>query len=62
MLWFGIALFGIYAVTRQRATLNTFYLLLAFPAAYSLLAAGAIALWRTLPAGKLANLGLAGYC
>lgn len=60
VLWFGIALFGIYAVTRQRATLNTFYLLLAFPAAYSLLAAGAIALWRTLPAGKLANLGLAG--
>lgn len=44
--WPLIALAGIYAVTRTRATLNAFYFLTAFPAVYLLAAAGLAQLGR----------------
>ncbi len=38
--WFGITLAAVYAVTFARATLNSFYLMVAFPAVYLLAAYG----------------------
>ena len=63
--WPLMALLGIYVVTYQRATFNTFYFLVAFPAAYTLLALGWLSLleyknisrWVASIAGVMAIAG-----
>ncbi len=44
--WFGLTLVSVYAVTRARATLNSFYLMVSFPAFYLLVAFGITKLKR----------------
>lgn len=46
VVWLLVALVGIDAIIQARATFNTFYFLVAFPAAYTLLATGLWLLWR----------------
>ena len=45
LIWSLIALIGIYLVVLTRATFNTFYFLVAFPAVYILVAKGIFNLW-----------------
>ncbi len=55
IVWPLLSLAGIYAVTTQRSTFNSFYFLVAFPAVYLLVAAG----WRALlrrPQGRRPDL------
>ncbi len=46
--WFGLTLISVYAVTFARATLNSFYLMVAFPAVYLLAAYGISKVQQTL--------------
>ncbi|HUN21989.1 MAG TPA: glycosyltransferase family 39 protein [Anaerolineales bacterium] len=52
-LWAGLASAGIYVTTLRRGTFNNFYLMVAFPALYILLAGGWVWLYRQLRWGRL---------
>lgn len=53
--WPIIALLGIYVVTFRRATFNTFYFMMAFPAVYVLLTCGWLALTKMKRVGRIVS-------